>query len=238
MQGKFPLDERCLEELCDEMEIPMWTGAIGFYGTEKQIAANMQCARERLSEIEPDLFIVNESFKPGGGVVERFAQALCRGMTGNVEHVTQRPRWRMKSPAMHSDWSEDRCGIIWFPVTAPNRGHDVNEAVRVVRETVWNFGFEPDMSVSAIRERTVELNCSIVFDRDDPEQERGAIPCAREVLVKLAQLGFYPHRLGIPTMEAHNLCSQSNRDLLAKIKLAVDPQGLFANGRYFRANLP
>jgi 4-cresol dehydrogenase (hydroxylating) len=219
--------------------IPLWTGVIGIYGSDGQVRVNHERILSVLQKISAHTLELDTNKKTDSAELksksepfERFIKSAFRGMTGQVAKVTQRPRWRKKAKKNFDDWSKDGCGIIWFPVTAPFRGSDVSQAVRIYRDLVGRFGFEPDMSVSSIRERTLEINASIVWDRDDESQEMSAAPCVKATLAELAKAGFYPHRLGLSTMDRIDEMDRGTRALLGKIKRALDPNGILARGRY------
>lgn len=237
MSGQTPLSRTCVEEIKAELQIPLWLGLVGFHGSKKQIAADSELVLREIKDIADRILVVDENsgpVKPSDPPFERFANAAYLGMTGRVERVTQRPRWRQKTSPRFDDWSQEECGIIWFPVSTPFRGEDALNAIEIIRQTVTEFGFEPDMSVSAIRQRTLEVNASIVFDRSDLKQNENAIPCANEALSRLAKAGFYPHRLGLATMAAIDRMSDENRLVLTKIKQALDPKNILASGRYVK----
>ena len=237
MNGQTPLSQALVEELRAEMGIPLWLGLVGFHGSKNQIAADSEFVMREIREFADRILVVDETtgpVKPSDPPFERFANAAYLGMTGRVERVTQRPRWRKKTSPRTDDWSQEDCGIIWFPVSTPFRGDDALNAIEIIRQTVTEFGFEPDMSVSSVRQRTLEVNASIVFDRCDLEQNKNAIPCANETLARLAQAGFYPHRLGLATMAAMERMNEENRLILSKIKQALDPKNILAAGRYVK----
>jgi 4-cresol dehydrogenase (hydroxylating) len=196
------------------------------------VAAGRERVQRALLRIGQMLVDVTATTECPDTVYHKFIGAIFRGMSGKVEAVTQRPRWRKRSPRTHDDWTLDDCGIIWCPVSTPFVGDEALKAVEIIRDAVDDGGFEPDMSVSSIRERTLEINSSIVFDRADPAQDFNAIDCVQKLLEKLAAAGFYPHRLGIPTMHNMERMSPALRDAVQVLKRAWDPNNILAPGRY------
>jgi 4-cresol dehydrogenase (hydroxylating) len=253
MKGITPLSPEILAIKMRELDIPDWAGLIGFHGSPARVRADEELTRETLRPLDIEISVVDDasaSFRnvlPEGlseqdrlappktdSAFERFSASAFELMRGRTAPLPQRPRWRKRGAQSEKsgDWSNDRCGLIWCPVTSPLRGADVTIAVEIYRRIVGSFGFEPDMSVSSIRDRTVELNASLVFDRDDEPSEQAALECALKLLEKLGESGFYPHRLGLATMSVLRGLSPEREEVLRTLKVALDPAQILAIGRY------
>lgn len=237
MQGKTPLSEELTQQLMKEMGVPLWTGIVAFFGSRDQVAAGEKRVFAALKNLAPEYLSMDEdiyrSLSPMTGF-ERYVHTSFNNISGRVHAVTARPRWRKKisRQTATSDWFQEACGIILCPVTVPFRGKDALIGSEIYRRIVGSYGFEPDMSVSAIRDRTLEFNASIVFDREDIEEEKRALSCARALMMELARNGYHPNRVGLPTMFTMNGVDPQLQETFKKISKALDPNQILAPGRY------
>ena len=72
----------------------------------------------------------------------------------------------------------------------------------------------------------------IIFDRDDGEDDTRALACHDELLARLNELGYLPHRLGIQSMRGTPECIDGFEATIARLKQLLDPNGILAPGRY------
>ena len=239
MKGETPLSEAAVGKLRAEFGLPLWHGSVAFYGSREQIEADHARVDRALTGLGVTTHALrrDELSKPAPSEkngIARFNRWLVSNMCGVAGPMPQRPRWRKKGPAATAttDWTTEGAGIIWCPVSTPFRGRDAMECVAIYRDTFAEHGFEPDMSVSAIRERTLEVNVSIVFDRDVPGEDEKALRCVRDVMNRQQKAGYYSHRLGIPNMHMMEHLTPDHQATLRAISEALDPKQILAPGRY------
>lgn len=145
------------------------------------------------------------------------------------------PYWRKKEPAPEVTRPEmDRCGVIWCSPVVPYQGRHLRAAFRIVEETAFAHGFEPSIGSRCSRERTIDLVVGIMYDRDVPGEDQRAMACHDEILRRLVALGYLPERLGIQSMDILPPPRDDSEHFFARLKQALDPNGILAPGRYLR----
>jgi 4-cresol dehydrogenase (hydroxylating) len=242
MKGRVPLSEKVLGEITQKNGIPRWTGFVGLYGSpdqieasRKRVAAALQNHIGKIHFLTPEGFFAKRDAATGhGDVLSRYTRAMMAGLLGEIIPASKRPYWRKQTPATGS-FEQDGCGILWCPVSVPFDGAEMLQAVRVYRKKITAAGYEPDISISSIRERTLEVNVSIIFDREKKGEDRKALRCARELMPALLAKGFTPHRLGLHSMSAFSRSDRSYLETVGAIRRALDPNGVISVGRYLPA---
>jgi 4-cresol dehydrogenase (hydroxylating) len=239
MNGETPLSKECVADMQRQLNAPLWSGVIGLYGSRAQVAADELKVLNVLENFAENILLIdNETLKKTAladkSVFQKHVESQYSGMTGNVGPVPQRPRWRKKVRTLNetADWSQERCGIMWCPISVPCRGKDALAAIEIFRSVVSKYGFEPDMSVSSIRDRTLEISGSIVFDREDISQDERVLTCAKELMRQITEAGYFPHRLNISTMPTLEILAPELRETLADLSKVLDPNQILAPGRY------
>lgn len=148
------------------------------------------------------------------------------------------PYWRKREkppqPPQKTDPEADRCGVIWCSPVVPYQGRHLSAAVRIIEETALAHGFEPSIGSRCSRERTIDLVVGLMYDRDVPGEDERAMACHDEMLGRLVDRGYLPERLGIQSMDALPPARDDSPQLLARIKAALDPNGILSPGRYIR----
>ncbi len=140
--------------------------------------------------------------------------------------------WRKKTPPpSQMNPNRDRCGLLWCAPIAPMEGEHVARMVRLGRELLLGYGFEPGISLTLITERCVCCVISISYDRDEAGQDEQAMTCYKHLLRVLTEHGYYSYRLGIQAMNELRR-DEGSGGLLRLIKNALDPNGVLAPGRY------
>ncbi len=143
--------------------------------------------------------------------------------------------WRKKSvPNSPDDYEpdRDRCGVIWLFVALPFEPDIVEAATKTIEKTSFSFGFEPVMEMHAMSHRSVLLGLAVFFDREVEGEDERARRCHDQIFEIFVRDGHYPYRLGIQHAgklpRSIDYCDQ----LLADLKLALDPNRILAPGRY------
>jgi 4-cresol dehydrogenase (hydroxylating) len=141
--------------------------------------------------------------------------------------------WRKRTPPPGDmDPDRDRCGVLFLAPVVPFDGACVLEVTQLVEQTMLAEGFDPIIAIALIDERVVYVNVVIVFDRDVPGEDDRALVCHARLSRHLADLGYYPYRLGIQSMTQLAAGDDAYATLLARIKRTLDPRGILAPGRY------
>jgi 4-cresol dehydrogenase (hydroxylating) len=146
--------------------------------------------------------------------------------------------WRMPDPSPsgqpydESDLDTDRVGFIWVDPIVPFTGHDMREAAALAASVQAKHGFEPNLGFNCVTERAVTMTLALVYNRDQPGSDERAGACARELAAAMQDAGFSLGRLTTLTMDVLDGADAGSRTMQAKIKAALDPNGVLAPGRY------
>ena len=96
---------------------------------------------------------------------------------------------------------------------------------------ILEHGFEPQMSLSLISERSMICITTISYDRRLPGEDERALACYRKLTESLIARGYPPYRLNVASMEYLDEGGEYGRVVRA-LKSALDPNGIVAPGRY------
>ncbi len=130
------------------------------------------------------------------------------------------------------DPDRDRCGVLWLCPTLPARGNDCVAAVEIAERVCSEHGFEPLLALIVGSDRSASFVPMLVYDCElDGEDER-AMRCHDALLSELTGAGYPPRRLGIQSMGALPDARDDSASVFARLKRALDPDGLLAPGRY------
>ncbi|WP_285652448.1 FAD-binding oxidoreductase [Actinomycetospora sp. NBRC 106375] len=141
--------------------------------------------------------------------------------------------WRKRTSApTNPDPDRDGCGLIWFLPMIPWRARDITSVVGTCRNVMTNAGFEPTIALRFPADRTVLVACSIQFDRDEPGADDRAMDCYEALFAAVADLGYLPYRAGLQGMAMYPSPEPGWQDVFARLKSALDPNGVIAPGRY------
>jgi 4-cresol dehydrogenase (hydroxylating) len=110
----------------------------------------------------------------------------------------------------------------------------VGELVAVAEETLLAYGFEPMLAVVTPQERAAHLVAMVLYDRDAPGADAQARHAQDALQASLATLGALPFRLGVDALGALPPSVDDHDAVLARVKRALDPEGVLAPGRYLR----
>jgi 4-cresol dehydrogenase (hydroxylating) len=140
--------------------------------------------------------------------------------------------WRKKTPPPASpDPDRDRCGLLWCSPVLPNTGPDAEAVTTLVTRLLLEHGFEPQMSLSLAGERMIICIITIAYDRDVPGEDERALACYRQLSEAMIAKGYPPYRLSVASMTQVDSGTTYGAALSA-IRLALDPNGIMAPGRY------
>jgi len=249
--GKTPLPLAIKERVKKEKRIPAWHGTGALYSANSRLG---RAGRELIKEIlqpQVDRLIFIDAFKAR---VSRYINVPYRLLTGiNLKKFMEfaynntpflgvplgeaggvtMTYWRKKNPPPEDvDPDRDRCGIIWLNPTVPLEGREVQEAVRIIEDVSLSHGFEPNLGIRLVRERTADINAAIVFDREAPGEDERAMACHDLMLDRLIKAGYYPCRLGIQSMNALPQPQDDFSCFHRALKQALDPNEILAPERY------
>ena len=139
---------------------------------------------------------------------------------------------QMKMPETPNP-TEDDCGLIWYAPLVQTKPNNVRDYVNMLKTVSERNGFNPLITLTTVDELTFDSTVPIVFNKKDQEDFNRAHKYHDDLFKTGKENGFYPYRLGTNSMHNfRNDTSPNNLDLITKIKTAVDPDHLYAQGRY------
>jgi 4-cresol dehydrogenase (hydroxylating) len=236
--GKTPLPQATMRRLAEAHGVPRWSVLFGIYGADAIVSGVKKTIVRKLGSTRPKFKVVVRDHErlgldvfrdPKFGAHACFVGALP-GPTGLL-----RTYWRKRGPTPavdRIDPDRDGCGMLWVTPIVPFQTSDIARANAVITKTSMRHGFEPAISFSHVRDRAVHYYASVTFDRDVPGEDARALACHSELTRRLAEAGYYPHRLPIASMKSLELQQHGFSKLQAAIKRAVDPTHILAPGRY------
>jgi 4-cresol dehydrogenase (hydroxylating) flavoprotein subunit len=243
-----PLSPKRMRVLRKEMKFCRWSGSGALYGTARQVAEAKRLLREALKGSVDKLQFLDERklelaahfqgvYKLLSGLDLSRTLTLIRPVFNLMRGVpTSQPLasayWRKRFP-VPADPNPDRdgCGLLWVAPVAPLRGVDAEKVRSIAEPLLLQHGFEPQISITLITERTLACVISIGYDRDVQGEDGRALDCYRALQIELAEAGYYAYRLGLAGMDMFT-ANSSYGQFLRTIKTAVDPAEILAPGRY------
>ncbi len=126
----------------------------------------------------------------------------------------------------------DQCGMLWVSPILPLRGADVMELHAMVDPIFKQYGFDLFVTFSMINERALGGVITVAYDKEDPAEVERAKLCYQNVFERVMAAGYIPYRVGNQSMSALDPHGDVYWQTVARIKQALDPDGLIAPGRY------
>jgi 4-cresol dehydrogenase (hydroxylating) flavoprotein subunit len=141
--------------------------------------------------------------------------------------------WRAKLPVPETpDPWRDRRGAIFCCPAVPLVPVHVRRATRILSRILLAHAFEPVITLNVMNERLVHVVGGIFYDRRAKGEDARAMAAYRAAFAALLEEGYFPYRLGIQSMEALPASLDDSDAVLARIKTALDPEGILAPKRY------
>jgi 4-cresol dehydrogenase (hydroxylating) flavoprotein subunit len=128
--------------------------------------------------------------------------------------------------------ARDNCGVMWLAPAFPASGKYAQELLDLVKPLYYQYGFDFSGCIARMGDRTFYALFGIFFDRDNAEESARAIELYQNLVETTNKSGYQLYRSGIPYWNCGNTESVGSIDLLKSIKETVDPEGIFAPGRY------
>jgi 4-cresol dehydrogenase (hydroxylating) len=246
--GITPLSGAEMANFRSKLEIGVWNGSGGIYGTKTQVAETRRLIRasikghvNRLTFLDDRLLSISLRYaKPVklftgwdfshtlGALKPLFG--LLKGIP--TDRMIASAYWRKKTPIPKDmDPDRDGCGLLWFAPVLPADGADVAKVREATTDELMSSGFEPLISLTLINGRAIACVISISFDRAVPGEDLRAVECYERLAARINAMGYYSYRLGIQSMAEMDL-SDGYRNFISTIKKSIDPAGVLAPGRY------
>jgi 4-cresol dehydrogenase (hydroxylating) flavoprotein subunit len=238
-------------KLAKDYRVTAWTGLGALYGKAGIVRAARRAVRKILGPAVSKLAFLSPGRAAGvnrllhqfphlrRGRLARRARALDAAMqllTGKPSRVAlPLAYWKSATPprpGAELDPARDGCGLIWYTPLVPMTASRVRRYVDMVGDVCANHRIEPLITLTTLSDRCFDSSVPLLFDRDDPSQTARAQSCYRSLLEAGQKEGFLPYRLGIGSMSWMTASDAPCWEMVAAIKLALDPAGIIAPGRY------
>jgi 4-cresol dehydrogenase (hydroxylating) len=252
--GKAPLPDPLRASLRAGAGVGAWTVSGALYGSRLQVAAARDALRRALKGKAGQLRFLSEGklrwgarlagllgdTSPGRRLRAQVAlgQALFQMNRGvpNGRFLTG-AYWRRRGglPAgfpQQADPARDHCGLLWVSPIIPARGAELLELHALVEPLFKRFGFDLFLTFSMLNERSLGGVITVAYDKDDPAEVARARQCYSAVFATVMAAGFIPYRVGNQSMGALDPDADVYWQTVARIKAALDPDGIIAPGRY------
>jgi 4-cresol dehydrogenase (hydroxylating) len=247
-QEDMPLTPDRMEELRKSVKFSRWSGSGALYGTRNQVKEAKRLVRAALKGKVDKIQFLNDRtlslaarfkapYRWFTGIDLTRTLELLRPVYGLLKGIPTKQTlgsayWRKRMPVpADPNPDRDRCGVIWLAPVAPMRGDSARRLVALAEKTLLAHGFEPQISITLLTERSLACVISITFDREVTGEDEKAAACYRELQELLEQEGYYSYRLGITGMPLRG-ADPNYLKLLHAIKSALDPNNILAPGRY------
>ncbi len=244
----MPIPPERMKVLRRNLKFTRWSGSGALYGTKLQVKEARRLLRAAASKSVDKLQFLDDrmlafasrfkgAYKSVTGLDLTRTLELVRPVFGLLKGIPTRQTlgsvyWRKRMPApADADPDRDGCGVLWAAPVAPLDGAEASNLVRKAERILFESGFEPQISMTLLTERSVACVISISYDRHMPGEDSKAMACYSRLQSELEREGYYSYRLGIAGMNKQHL-QPAYYNLLRGLKLAVDPQEILAPGRY------
>jgi 4-cresol dehydrogenase (hydroxylating) len=139
---------------------------------------------------------------------------------------------RQDRPSSDVNPARDGCGLIWFAPVAPLTGSQVNRVLDPCRPVFREHGFDFSASIIVVNPRSALLLMEIFYDKADPTETARAKVLYEELCEIAVRAGYQQYRTNVAYMERLLEPVPQYQRLLDSMKMAVDPCGTLAPGRY------
>lgn len=246
--GATPLGLAQMAVMRKRLQIGVWNGSGGLYGTRRQVAEARRLVRAALKRKVSRLVFMDDRLL---ALSLRFAKPiqflsgwdlsktlhLLQPLYGLLKGLpTAQPLgssyWRKRmAPPADMDPDRDGCGLLWFAPVVPATAADVEAVRAVIVEVLLESGFEPMISLTLLNGRAISCVTSISYDRAVEGEDERAMACYRRLVARVNAMGYYSYRLGVQSMSEIDRGDRYG-ELIGQIKDAVDPAGILSPGRY------
>lgn len=246
-----PLPEHIRTRIRSEQGIGMWNGAGAMYGTRAIVAAQKKSLDRALKGKAKLVYLDDAKLKMAEtilSVLRRFGWA--KTLYNKIQHAKIAYRllqgepvyqtlsgaaWRSKTkvdPQSKLDPLENHWGFMWFSPILTAEGARVHQYMGIVEAIFSKYKFEPLVTLSSINPRALCCVMTVAYDKSNPEEERRAAQCYKELADQTHRMGYREYRLGIQSMGSDAIEPSVFRDVASSLKTALDPQNILAPGRY------
>ncbi|MEO7497824.1 MAG: FAD-dependent oxidoreductase [Massilia sp.] len=248
------LSDATRAQLREEAGVGAWTVSGALYGSKLQVAAARAALRQALKGTAAvSTFITEPKLKFGAMLARLLGNsragqrlrakvalgealfAMNRGIPNG--RFLRGAYWRRRggTPAdfpLKADPAQDNCGMLWVSPILPLRGYDLLALHALVAPIFEQHGFDLFVTFSMINERSLGGVITVAYDKEDALEVARAKVCYQKLFDAVMLAGYIPYRVGNQSMASLDPHGDVYWKTVARIKAALDPDGLIAPGRY------
>ena len=249
--GGHALDPDARRAMRRELGLGSWNGSGALYGSRAMTRAAAREVRrvlgphtsrllffdDRTARLARGVQRVAARLGIGGSRIERLgavdsALGLLKGIPS--DHYLRGAGWRAREAprADTLDPLDNRWGFNWYAPIVPARGADVAAYNDLCEATFAEFDLEPQVTVVFVSPRAVCCVTTVSYERADVAEAARGQACYEALAERAMAAGFPPYRTSAHAMDALARGSEGFWPVAARLKRALDPDGVLAPGRY------
>ncbi|MBB5935458.1 FAD-binding oxidoreductase [Streptomyces zagrosensis] len=229
-------DKRILS-MTASTQVPTWTGVVALDGTQAQVQVAVQEARGPLAAVGAAVREITAADAAGDEadplITAMFDVHSGRPTTAFLQGLHQATGATTVPDAATLDALDDSTigYLACMPVVAVE-GATVRDLMATVERICAKHGIVPALAINPMNADYAESVINLYFDRTDPQQTASAHACNDDLHRQLYAEGFRFYRIGIDAMEFMTEQDTAPWGTIARLKAALDPDGVIAPGRY------
>lgn len=144
--------------------------------------------------------------------------------------------WKNLSNRKIANPTHDNCGIIWYAPLVELNQKNVRDYIKFMKRVSERFDFNPIITLTTVDEMCFDSTVPILFNKEDPVDQKRAHDYFHALLEEGYLEGFYPYRFGTHSMD--NFIDKLDSEYISiidSIKKAFDPNCIYSNGRYHKS---
>ncbi len=251
--GETCLSQSALQTWRKEHGVAEWTFGFGLYGSRAVVADQKRAVKRVLARYGRLQFVegvLDQGFV--GACMRYFAPLvnkllgkspafinvlipsinLFRGIPTDVFVKQVYSYHHPQKPTGPFDVAKDHCGLIWFGPVIPFTGAKVEEALTEAKRVFADHGFDFFVELMVENERSLILLFGIFYIREDEAEQKRATAWHEAINACFAQMGYYPYRATVMSMEHLFSKDPVHKKILHTLKEALDPEVTLAPGKY------
>lgn len=251
MANQKPLSESLAIQLAAQKKIGMWNGVGAVCGSKAQVRGAKRTIRKLLKgKTDRITFLSDGKFRilrkyPGMSslVLNLNVPDLLKTLEGSYGMLKGIPSevalplayWRNKTTSLPKHGinpARDNCGLLWFAPIIPMTAQDVSTFRGIVEPILAKFGFDVCITLTAVNQRCFDCTLPLLYDKEDPEEVERAQACYVNLVRACQREGYIPYRHGIQSMAEETSKDDTFWKVIHTLKMALDPEGILAPGRY------
>ena len=213
--GTGPVPDEAFARFAAAHDLGMWNTYIALYGTEAMVAESERIIRGAFAAIDGEVMTADQM--QGNPWFHHHATLMRGGLS--LEEVGL------------ARWKGAGGGLAWFAPVAPAKGSETIGQIALAKQILGRHGFDYT-SAFAIGSRELHHIIALLYDKSDPDEERRADACYRDLVTGFGEHGWASYRTGVHAMDlVAQQYGETNRTVNAAIKHALDPNHILAPGK-------